>query len=58
MSRTAKAARARQAGQLKAVLEQLDAGKIRISGPGHDVERTRARIEKRLAELEAGRHRG
>jgi hypothetical protein len=38
--------------RLEAALEQLDAGSVQVGGPGHTLERTRYRIQKRLRELE------
>jgi hypothetical protein len=53
--RAGRRAREKQAAQLRGVLEQLEAGRISISGAGHTIQTTRQRLERRIRQLEGGR---
>jgi hypothetical protein len=56
--RGAKAARAREARKLRAILEQLDSGALKVTGPHHSAASTRRRLQQKIAELEGEKRRG
>jgi hypothetical protein len=46
-----------RAARMRRALEVLQSGSVRVAGDGHSLERTVARLEARIAELEGGRAR-